>query len=89
MTLFVIVLGFLLNISLSEWFICIILFSSVISLEIVNTAIETVVDLVSPNYNELAKRAKDLAAGSVLIAAIASAIIGIIIFLPKIINLIF
>lgn len=88
MTLFVIVLGFLLNISLSEWIICIILFSSVISLEIVNTAIETVVNLVSPNYNELAKRAKDLAAGAVLIAAIASAIIGIIIFLPKIINLV-
>lgn len=88
MTLFVTVLGFLLNISLNEWFICIILFSSVISLEIVNTAIETVVDLVSPNYNELAKRAKDLAAGSVLIAAISSAIIGIIIFLPKIINLV-
>lgn len=88
MTLFVIVLGFLLNISLSEWIICIILFSSVISLEIVNTAIETVVNLVSPNYNELAKRAKDLAAGAVLIAAIASVIIGIIIFLPKIINLV-
>ena len=88
MTLLVIVLGFLLNISLSEWIICIILFSSVISLEIVNTAIETVVNLVSPNYNELAKRAKDLAAGSVLIAAISSAIIGIIIFLPKIINLV-
>lgn len=89
MVLFITVLGFLLNISLNEWFICIILFASVISLEIVNTAIETIVNLVSPNYNELAKRAKDLGAGAVLIAAIASAIIGIIIFLPKVINVIF
>lgn len=82
--LVVLVLGFLLNISILEWIICLICFGLVISLEIVNTAIETVVNLISPKYNELVKRAKDLAAGAVLFNALITFIIGIIIFLPKI-----
>ena len=81
----VIVLGFLFEISALEWIICLISFGLVISLEIINTSIETVVNLVSPKYNELAKRAKDLSAGAVLFNAIIAFILGIIIFLPKII----
>lgn len=81
----VIVLGFLFEISALEWIICLISFGLVISLEIVNTSIETVVNLVSPKYNELAKRTKDLSAGAVLFNAIIAFILGIIIFLPKII----
>ena len=52
-----------------------------------NTAIETIVDLVSPNINPLAKKAKDIAAGSVLVMAIGAFLVGLIIFIPKIINI--
>jgi len=81
----VIIAGIFLKISTFEWIICIILFAMVIGAEMFNTAIETVVDIVMPEKNEKAKIAKDVSAGAVLIFAIASAIIGIIIFLPKII----
>lgn len=83
----VIIFGIILKISNIEWIICIILFGIVISLELMNTAIENVVDLVTQEKNIKAKIAKDTAAGAVLISAIASAIIGLIIFVPKIINL--
>lgn len=53
------------------------------SAEAVNSAIESLADLVSPEYNEAIKNTKDLAAGTVLIMAIAAAIVGFIIFLPK------
>ena len=80
----VIISGFILKISITEWTICIVLFGLVITAELINTAIETTVDIVMPEKNEKAKLAKDIAAGAVLVSAIASAIIGIIIFLPKI-----
>ncbi len=81
----VIIMGFILNISKGEWITCLILFVLVMSLELVNTAIETVVDICSPTINEKAKLAKDCAAGAVLLAAVISAIIGLWIFIPKII----
>lgn len=80
----VIIAGFIFKISTIEWIICIILFAFVISLELVNTAIEAVVDIVMPEINEKAKIAKDVSAASVLVSAICAAIIGLIIFLPKI-----
>lgn len=80
----VIIFGILLKISKMEWIICIIQFGFVISLELVNTAIESTVDLITLKKHPQAKIAKDVAAGSVLIAAITSAIIGLIIFIPKI-----
>lgn len=83
----VVLLGIILNISMWEWITCFILFGLVISLEMVNTAIEIVVDLVSPMFNELAGRAKDIAAGAVLVNAIVAFIIGLIIFLPKVVGL--
>lgn len=81
----VIIFGIILKIDKIEWIICIILFGFVISLELVNTAIENTVDLVTIEKMPKAKIAKDVAAGAVLIAAITSAIIGLIIFVPKII----
>ena len=60
----------------------------VIGGELFNTAIETIVDMVCPNKDNMAKKAKDISAGAVLMNAIMSLIIGILIFLPKIINLI-
>ena len=75
--------GFLCRISAGEWLCCIVLFGLVIALELVNTAIETVVDLAQPEIDPLAKLAKDTAAGAVLVAAIAASIAGAVIFLPK------
>lgn len=79
----VVICGFLFSISVTEWMLCIICFGVVISLEMMNSAIENLVDLVSPEKNKLAGRAKDIAAGAVLVAAISAAIVGLIIFVPK------
>ena len=80
----VILMGILLKINKYEWITCLILFSIVISGELFNTAIETIVDMVMPEKNEKAKLAKDVSAAAVLIPAIFSAIVGLIIFVPKI-----
>ena len=80
----VIIAGFIFKISQMEWIICIILFGLVLFAELVNTSIETVVDMITPYKDKKAKIAKDVAAASVLVVALVSAIIGIIIFLPKI-----
>ena len=83
----VIVFGITLRLSVTEWCICLILCGLVIALELVNTAIEAAVDLVTLQYDERAKLAKDTAAGAVLVAAIAAAVVGGLIFVPKIILL--
>ena len=79
--------GTVLGLSATEWCICLILFGLVIALELVNTAVEAVVDLVTEEKKPLAKIAKDTAAGAVLFAAIISVIIGCIIFLPYVLEL--
>lgn len=83
----VILLGIIVKLSKLEWIICIILFAIVIAGELFNTAIETTVDIAMPYRNEKAKLAKDVSAGAVLIIALASAIIGGIIFIPKILGI--
>lgn len=83
MALLVTAAGFILKISVMEWCICLLLFGLVMALELVNTALEAVVDLVTLERKPLAKTAKDTAAGAVLLAAAAAAIIGCIIFVPK------
>ena len=60
------------------------LIGAVLAAEAVNSSIEALADLVSPEYNEAIKRTKDLAAGAVLLMAIAAAIVGFVIFIPKI-----
>ena len=82
--LIVIIAGVIFKINKAEWITCIILFAIVIAGEMFNTAIETVVDIAMPEINEKAKIAKDISAGAVLILTISSAIIGLIIFIPKI-----
>ena len=79
--------GTLFQITAMEWCICLLLFALVAALELVNTAIEAVVDLVTEEKKPLAKIAKDTAAGAVLFAAIISVIIGCIIFLPYVLEL--
>ena len=83
----VIIAGIVFKITFVEWGVCFVLFALVLSLELMNTAIENVVDLVTEEKKAKAKIAKDAAAGSVLIAAIFSVIIGISIFLPRLLNL--
>jgi diacylglycerol kinase (ATP) len=79
-----VVMGIVLRISITEWLFVCFAIGFVLAAEIVNTAIEKLVDLVSPDWKESAGRIKDLAAGFVLIAAITALIAGAVIFLPKI-----
>jgi diacylglycerol kinase len=79
----VVICGFFFRISVTEWLLCLLCFGLVLSLEMINTAIEKTIDLVSPEYHSLAEKAKDAAAGAVLISAIIAAIVGLIIFIPK------
>lgn len=81
----VIIAGILLKINNFEWIICAILFGMVIGAELINTAIEITVDLAMPEKNEKAKLAKDIAAAGVFIVAIIAAIVGMLIFVPKVI----
>lgn len=82
----VIVFGFFLKISLIEWYICLLLIGLVLMSEFFNTAIEYVVDLASPKVHPLAKAAKDTASAGVLMMSIMSAAVGIMIFVPKLIE---
>jgi diacylglycerol kinase len=84
----VVLFGFFLEISKTEWIICFLLFGLIMGLECVNTAVEAVVDLATEEIHPKAKLAKDAAAGAVLIAAIFAALIGMMIFLPKLLLLI-
>lgn len=78
--LLVIGAGLFFRISQTEWLICFIVTGMVISLEVINTAIEHFVDLVEPNHNPKAGAIKDLAAGAVLIGAIVAVVCGVMIF---------
>ena len=80
------VFGIWLQISKTEWMICFILFGLILALELVNTAIEATVDLCTEERRPLAKKAKDAAAGAVLIAAVFAAIIGVMIFIPRLLG---
>jgi undecaprenol kinase len=82
--LLVVIFGFVFAIDRVEWMFVFFAIGGMFSLELINTAIERTVDYISPQYHLLAKQAKDVAAGAVLIYACLSIIIGCIIFLPKI-----
>lgn len=82
----VIIFGIWLKITKTEWMICFILFGLILALELVNTAVEAAVDLCTEDRRPLAKKAKDAAAGAVLIAAIFAAVIGLMIFIPRLLG---
>ena len=79
----VVLTGYFLQISLVEWCIILICIGSVLAAELFNTALENHIDLTHPEWNEIAGRSKDIAAGAVLMVSVISAIIGLIIFLPR------
>ncbi len=78
--------GFYFSLNYLEWCIIIICFALVICLEAVNSAIEYLTDLASPDFHPLAGKAKDMAAAAVLIAAAASVVIALLVFVPKIVQ---
>lgn len=83
----VVIMAIILKVSIIEWIILVLLIGAVLAAETINTTIENLVDMYTKEYDEKAKIVKDTAAGTVLILAITSAIIGLIIFIPKIIYL--
>jgi diacylglycerol kinase len=86
-SLIVTLAGIILGLSWVEWAIVAILVVVVLAAEMVNTMVEALVDLVTEQYHPLAKVAKDVAAGVVLLSAIGSTVVGVLIFLPKIVGL--
>ena len=79
--------GILLKISSAEWLAVTIVIGMVFTAELMNTAIENTVNLLTEQRNIFARKAKDAAAAAVLFSAFVSVIVGLIIFLPKLINL--
>ncbi|USK58841.1 diacylglycerol kinase family protein [Peribacillus asahii] len=86
MTVVVILLGAYVSLNWIEWLFVLIAVTGTIALELVNSALERVVDLVTEEYHPLARQAKDMAAAAVLLYAVFSVIVGIVIFLPKLIS---
>jgi len=85
-TILVITAGILFSIDKTEWMIIIIAISIVTAFEIINSAIEYLCDFVSPEYNEKIKHIKDASAGAVLISAIGALVLGLVIFLPRVLD---
>jgi len=81
------VAGFFFHLSLSEWIVIVIVSGGVFTAEAINTSIEALSDTIAPEYNHNIKQVKDFAAGAVLVASITAAIVGLIVFIPKIIAL--
>ena len=80
-TIIVIIAGININLSPIEWCLLAITISLVLMAELFNTAIETIVDMISPEKNEKAKLAKDISAAAVLVLAIGAVAVGTIIFM--------
>lgn len=79
--------GAALGISRADWLAIVLAIMVVAAAEVLNTAVESVVDLASPAWHDLARRAKDAAAGAVLIASLGSAVVGLIVFVPALMRL--
>jgi diacylglycerol kinase (ATP) len=86
-TLAVCALGLWAHLSRVEWSCIVLAIMTVWTAEALNTAIETVTDLASPEFHSLAERAKDVAAGAVLVAAIGAMLVGAFIFGPRLLGL--
>jgi len=82
-----ILLGIFLRISLLDWSLLAIVAGMVFIVELINTSLETLSDIVDPEWNEKIRKAKDYSAAAVLISAIISLVVGTLIFLPGILNL--
>jgi len=83
----VLILAAILRFTPIEWLILAFTITFVITLELLNTVLEAMVNLISPDINEEAKVAKDVSAGMVLVVSILAVIVGLILFVPKILFL--
>ena len=81
------VAGALIGFEMLEMAILVLTASAVMTAELINTSIEAVVDLVTPSHNELARIAKNVAAGAVLVCATGSILVGLFLFIPRILRL--
>lgn len=81
------ILGALLKLDVTEWLLLTFTIFYVITLELLNTVLESIVDLVSPEIKGAAKIAKDVSAAMVLLAASLSIIVGLVLFFPKLASL--
>ena len=88
-TVLVVAAGFLFRISYMEWIAILIVIGMVFSAEIINSSLERTADFVKAERDDRKRDIKDLGAAAVLVCAIIAAIVGIIIFLPKILSLLF
>lgn len=88
-SIIVLLAAYYFSITKTEWLFILFVIVGIFALELMNSAIERVVDLVTAEYHPLAKQAKDLAAGSVFVYAVLSVAIGIIIFFPYIQKLLY
>jgi diacylglycerol kinase len=82
------ILSFLLKINIIEQIIVLICIVIVFTLEMVNTSIEIICDMIDYHYNEKIRMVKDISAGAVLVSAIGSGVIGLLIFIPRLVNLV-
>jgi len=82
---FAIIFAYILKFQFVEWVVLLLAIFIVLILELINTSIESIVDIVSPEKKEEAKVAKDVGAAAVMMGAILSVLIGLLLFLPKII----
>ncbi|PKP19122.1 MAG: diacylglycerol kinase [Bacteroidetes bacterium HGW-Bacteroidetes-21] len=86
-TIIVLVAGVIFKLSVYEWVIIVLAIGFVIAIEIINTTIENIADIVSPQKHDAIKKIKDISAAGVLISAITALILGLLIFIPKIVAL--
>ena len=82
----VLVAGFIFKVSTFEWIALVFAIGLVFSLELINSSIENIADFVSPNKHDKIKKIKDLSAAAVFIGAITVLVIGLIVFVPKILD---
>jgi len=86
-TVLVVIFGIFLKLSVTEWLLCLTMIGFVMAAELLNTAIEATVDMAMPDIHPLAKVAKDTASAAVFVLSFVSAIIGVVIFIPKILSI--
>ncbi len=86
---FALILSFLLPLAVTERGVVFLTVGVILALELFNTAIERLMDMLSPQYHERVKTIKDLAAGAVLLSSFGAALVGLIVFIPYIVTLFF
>lgn len=85
-TIVIIAAGWFFHVDVGDWMLLTLAIAMVLGAELMNTAVEAAVDLCSPDWHPFAKKAKDAAAGAVLVASLAAAVIGIAVFIGPVLS---